>query len=445
MRKFLLLALLLAALPAQAADNFAVTPGTGVTLATKDLSSVHIPKHNIVNQAGAEMGLAAAPWIVSGPGTAGTAATGVLTVQGIASMTPILATLSGTNNVTNAGTFVTQATLAAETTKVIGTVRNLGNIGAVIDFAGQNAASPANAWLTGCQFNTTPTTITSGNASPCQLDNAGNLKVNVATGTMAVTNAGTFAVQIAANSAVNVAQINGVTTLMGNGATGTGSQRVTIANDNTIPTGWPTGALQTTTNTNLGAPGDTTCATDTGSCALNAKISRLTERVSTLITNVGAAAGATITSTVTRPANTNTYTVNDVWAATTPAVGGSTLTAACRASGTSGMLTDMIIMTSAAPGTLLQGEIWLFDQAVTAVADEAAFALSDAEQAFLIGVVPFTVVANPSNAHKHVTGLNYGYTCVGTANLRYLVKVINAYVGASAEVLTVKAKVMYVD
>ena len=74
------------------------------------------------------------------------------------------------------------ATLAAETTKVIGTVRNLGNAGAITDFAGQNAASPANAWLMGCQFNTTPTTITTGNASPCQLDNAGNLKVNIVAG-----------------------------------------------------------------------------------------------------------------------------------------------------------------------------------------------------------------------------------------------------------------------
>lgn len=40
-------------------------------------------------------------------------------------------------------------------------------------------------------------------------------------------------VSITANSAVNVAQINGVTPLMGNGVTGTGSQRVTIASDNT--------------------------------------------------------------------------------------------------------------------------------------------------------------------------------------------------------------------
>lgn len=40
-------------------------------------------------------------------------------------------------------------------------------------------------------------------------------------------------VALAANQSVNNAQINGVTPLMGNGVTGTGSQRVTIASDNT--------------------------------------------------------------------------------------------------------------------------------------------------------------------------------------------------------------------
>lgn len=40
-------------------------------------------------------------------------------------------------------------------------------------------------------------------------------------------------VALPANQSVNVSQINGVTPLMGNGGTGTGSQRVTIASDNT--------------------------------------------------------------------------------------------------------------------------------------------------------------------------------------------------------------------
>ncbi len=97
-------------------------------------------------------------------GTAGSASTDVLTVQGIASMTPLLATLS------------------AETTKVIGTVRNVGNAGAITDFVGQAATAPANAWLTGATFFTTPTTLTNGQASPLQMDNAGNLLVNIKAG-----------------------------------------------------------------------------------------------------------------------------------------------------------------------------------------------------------------------------------------------------------------------
>ena len=60
----------------------------------------------------------------------------------------------------------------------IGKVDLLGNAGAIMDFAGQNASSPANALLIGAQFNTSPTTLSSGNVSPLQMDNAGNLKVN---------------------------------------------------------------------------------------------------------------------------------------------------------------------------------------------------------------------------------------------------------------------------
>lgn len=53
--------------------------------------------------------------VFTGPGTAGTAAAGVLTVQGIAAMTPLLATLSGTNNIATV-TAVTSITNAVQTT-----------------------------------------------------------------------------------------------------------------------------------------------------------------------------------------------------------------------------------------------------------------------------------------------------------------------------------------
>lgn len=58
----------------------------------------------------------------------------------------------------------------------------VGNTGNALDANGQNAASPANELLVGAQFNTTPTTVTSGNTSPLQMDSAGNLLVNVKAG-----------------------------------------------------------------------------------------------------------------------------------------------------------------------------------------------------------------------------------------------------------------------
>jgi hypothetical protein len=75
-------------------------------------------------------------------------------------------------------------------------------------------------------------------------------QVTGANGTFPASQSGAWTVQPGntANTTawlMNVGAINGVTPLMGNGATGTGSQRVTIANDNTIPTGWPTAANQT--------------------------------------------------------------------------------------------------------------------------------------------------------------------------------------------------------
>lgn len=48
--------------------------------------------------------------------------------------------------------------------------------------ATQNAATPSNGQLAVGQFNTTPTTITSGNVSPLQMDSAGNLLVNIKAG-----------------------------------------------------------------------------------------------------------------------------------------------------------------------------------------------------------------------------------------------------------------------
>lgn len=114
---------------------------------------------------------------VVGTGTAGTPAGNILTVQGVASMAKLLVTpdsvalpanqsvntaqingvtplmgngATGTGalrvSIANDSTGIVAATLGAETTKVIGTVRNVGNVGAAFD-AATGAAPPANAIL----------------------------------------------------------------------------------------------------------------------------------------------------------------------------------------------------------------------------------------------------------------------------------------------------------
>jgi hypothetical protein len=70
-----------------------------------------------------------------------------------------------------------------------------------------------------------------GIASMTALKVDGSGSTQPVSGTVAATQSGSWS--LAANQSVNVAQINGVTPLMGNGVTGTGSQRVTIASDNT--------------------------------------------------------------------------------------------------------------------------------------------------------------------------------------------------------------------
>lgn len=130
-------------------------------------------------------------------GTAGTASADVITVQGIASMTPIKTDGSG----------VTQPVSGTVTANLAAGTNNIGDV----DVLTVNGVAPA---------------FGSG------LRGATVQRVTIATDDVVpVSQSGSWS--LAANQSVNVAQINGVTVLMGNGASGTGAQRVTIANDST--------------------------------------------------------------------------------------------------------------------------------------------------------------------------------------------------------------------
>lgn len=143
---------------------------------------------------------------------------------------------------------------------------------------------------------------------------------------------------------------------------------------------------------------------------------------------------------ITRPADTTAYAVNDALSDSTsaPTSGGFTFTSAARQSGGSGIILGAMICTSNDAGTLLQGEIIVFNQSVTNVNDNAAFAVSDSEIKTFVCKIPFTLEDMGNNGAYYVPNLNYPFTCVGTANLRFLVRVKNAYTPASAEVITVR-------
>jgi hypothetical protein len=158
----------------------------------------------------------------------------------------------------------------------------------------------------------------------------------------------------------------------------------------------------------------------------------------------GLAPQVTVSTDITRPADTTAYAAGDNLSDSTsaPVSGGFTFTSAARASGGTGIITDMIIATSNPAATPLQGEVWIFDTSVTNINDNSAFAISDSEVKTVVAKIPFTMVADTNNSLAHVQNLNIGFTAVGSANLRFLVKVKSAYTPISAEVITTRLKII---
>lgn len=222
-----------------------------------------------------------------------------------------------------------------------------------------------------------------------------------------------------------------------------------------------TAAKQDTANTALGAPGDTVCATDNGSCSLEALVKRTNARITSLITALGsplqangpvAGFATSVTVTVQRPGNTTTYTANTAWADSTSAATVPTLTGACRTSGGHGIITAASIVSSNDPTTPLQGELWFLDSAPTAINDNA-WSISDADMQKVVagGILPFTLASNAAAAASGTSsiytqsGLGIGFACSGSANLRVIPKVKNPYVPANAETLFIRLNVVQTD
>lgn len=164
-------------------------------------------------------------------------------------------------------------------------------------------------------------------------------------------------VALPANQSVNESQINGVTPLMGNGVTGTGSQRVTVASDNTPfavkvdqTTDGTTNGVRQTTQYPSGAVAETASATGTtgATTATLATNSGQTTFICGFSIRANATAAATGNATVT---GTITATMNFTqWTPPTASGLGVTemiFTPCIPASGTN----QTIAVVSAAPGT----------------------------------------------------------------------------------------------
>jgi hypothetical protein len=165
-------------------------------------------------------------------GVAGTPSADVLTVQGAAGMTALKVDGSGvtqpiSGNVGISGNVNCVQVTSPWVTSVSGNVvcvqsgnwtsRCVGNAGGIFDFSSaQNVATPGQAILIGAEYNTVPTTLLNGNSSPLQMDNAGNLLVNVKTsGTLNALPVMTASNNGLTNTRVNSAATTNATSLKG--------------------------------------------------------------------------------------------------------------------------------------------------------------------------------------------------------------------------------------
>lgn len=327
------------------------------------------------------------------------------------------ATQSGTWNVTNISGTVslptgasTEATLAAASAKLPASL-GIKTAAASLSIAPASDASFVATIADGAD-------ITQGDVSDAAWSGTGDATINSVLKGLYGVAAST------APSSVKIDQTTpGTTNLVAAGQNGTWNI-TNVSGTVSLPTGAATAAKQPALGTAGTASSDVITVQGIAS--------------GTPLPSVGYA--GTATTTVTRPADTTAYAANDAMSDSTsaPTSGGFTLSSMCRISGGSGILTDLALIYSTA--SAVAGDIWIYDASVTAQNDNAAWSVTDADQAKLVAKVPFVTVADTLNAVHNIQNLNIGYTCSGTANLRFMVKVTTGYTPASADALTVRAK-----
>lgn len=234
-RRALIVLLALCGGAALAADNATlITPcGSGcVTVRAKDVGlGVQSPVYILGDTSGNPI-----------YGTAGTANANILTVQGIASMTPLLVNGSGVTQPVS-GTVTANQGGAPWSVSQSGTwtVQQGTPPWTIQGDSASGASNAGNPVKGGGVFNTTQPTVTTGQTVDAQYTARGAAIVATGVDAFTVAGSGTFTVAgtVTSNQGTspwvdNITQFGGVALSTGTGASGTGIPRVTVSNDSNI-------------------------------------------------------------------------------------------------------------------------------------------------------------------------------------------------------------------
>jgi len=145
-------------------------------------------------------------------------------------------------------------------------------------------------------------------------------------------------------------------------------------------------------------------------------------------------------ASVTRPADTTQYAVDDVLANSTSAPVVLTFAGVGRAVGALGYILGGTMVTSTAAATAAMVRLLLFSAAPTAVNDNAALSLSDAHALLCVGWLTFDMWQDTANNRVYVARLEGQapqFDCAAAATAIYGIPVLqNAYTPGSEEVFT---------
>jgi hypothetical protein len=222
-------------------------------------------------------------------GTAGSASTDVITIQGIASMTKLLVTPDANSAINVAQVGGSSVSTAASGVQKVGVV---GNAGATVDSTVGAGTAPANQVVAGSLYNATAPAPTTGQAMALQADQGGNLRTfpGVGIASLSVWNSGTSvnATQtIFSNSGAPAALVH-IVQSSGSFSAGAVTFEVTYDNSNWITIS--ADAVIDPTSTTLATvslPYTLTTSTNKGFLLLTKGASGLRIKLSTAITGTG--------------------------------------------------------------------------------------------------------------------------------------------------------------